>query len=472
MPKVTPALKVDFSDVYKKYDILNKIERALKLAEFPDFSTYLAQVDSVKRRDYQKGYDSFMERCKIPMNLQIVMKPDEKQFKESIDPKGFKARNIFNPSNEVKAVIGYIAWCFMRVLKKIDVFKDSFVQGWNSERLEETLTKEAAGLIDPQGMSWDGSNHDAHQHADFIESVDNMFIRRFFPIICAKVGFNVAQTQEIVKKASATKCQVTLYMPNYLQGFTLLGKNRFKIFSGKLIQTTFSGHPTRTTLFNTLRILLLQLKIGLDCGAIAKGSVDGEKPTFCPKQSGDDTYLMIESLISEAYGNAMRKYYAFEEGVSHGYGQLCGDLNYFPKFSEAGYTHIDFLSKTGFVTKYEAVSTRQCRRIVATGDVSAKIGVNLTEDQLMAGIKAQLLASYASWPMYKMLIDKKFGHVEANCKYILNEYKSVTDGHHEYNPTYMVMHPDSRDLKILDNSRGDTQLLYPHLYKLMTEVGY
>jgi len=406
------------------------------------------------------------------MNLQVVMKPDEKQFKESIDPKGFKARNIFNPSNEVKAVIGYIAWCFMRVLKTIDVFQDSFVQGWNSERLEETLTREAQQLDDPQGMSWDGSNHDAHQHSDFIESVDNMWIRRFFPIICAKVGFNVGQTQEIVKKASATKCQVTLYMPNYLQGFSLLGKNRFKIFSGKLIQTTFSGHPTRTTLFNTIRILLLQLKIGLDCGAVTRGTIDHVKPNFFPKQSGDDTYLQIESHLSELYGTSMRKYYAFEEGVTHGYGQLCGDLNYFPKYSEVGYTHIDFLSKTGFITKLEAITTRQCRRIVATGDVSAKIGVHLTEAQLLSGIKAQLIISYSSWPMYKQMIDRKFGHVEANARYILNEYKAVLDVHHAYHPSFVVMHPDSIDLKILDNSRGDTQLLYPHLYKLMIDVGY
>lgn len=456
---------MDFSDVYTHYDLLNKIERAIKISEFPSFAEYLAQVDSKKRRDYQKGYDSFIARCKIPMNLQIVMKPDEKQFKDSIDPKDYKARNIFNPSNEVKAVIGYVAWCFMRAIKEVDVFKDSFVQGWNSERLEHTLAKEAAQLEDPQGMCWDGSNHDAHQHADFIESVDNMFIRRFFPLICAKVGFNVGQTREIVKKASATKCQVTLYMPNYLQGFSLLGKNRFKIFSGKLIQTTFSGHPTRTTLFNTLRILLLQLKIGLDCGAIAGKN-------FFPKQSGDDTFLLINSSLSEAYGTAMRKYYAFEEGVSHGYGQLCGELKYFPKYSDVGYTHIDFLSKNGFVTKKEAVTTRQCRRIIATGDVSAKIGVNLTEEQLLSGIKAQLLTSYVSWPMYKDMIDRKFGHVEANSKYILNEYKAVTDGHHHFDAKFVIMHPDSRDLKILEYSQGDTQLLYPQLYKLMVDVGY
>lgn len=59
------------------------------------------------------------------------------------------------------------------------------------------------------------------------------------------------------------------------------------MFTCKITGTVFSGHPTRTTLGNSLRVIfynLFMLKIA---------NVNEEELTLCV--GGDDTFIIIES---------------------------------------------------------------------------------------------------------------------------------------------------------------------------------
>jgi len=459
IPKVEPALKIDWEQYFESINFESDMRKTLANVKFETFEEWFAGVEPKKKASYRQGWNDFQATCRIAMNLQIVIKPDEKQVKNTLNADNFKGRNIFNPSNTVKSVLGYVAKQFMRWVMETDSYKGCFIQGYTEEQLENQFKSDIAKMDDPMGICWDGGNHDAHQHSEFIEGVDNYILSKYLPMMLPLLGFSYFQSKEIIKKATVTVNNVHLFLPGWLQGFSLFGSNRIVIFKGKLTQTTFSGHPTRTTLFNTMRIISLIRKFATEAGLVFKRD-------YYIYQSGDDTYILCESRHSEAFRKAHFKYYSATENVVHGYGQLSKDYKEMPKLKESGYTHVDFLSKTGYITKTEAVFTRQNRRLIATGDITSKISHNLSENDYLSGIKYQIEAHYSQFPCYKKMLDFKFGSILSNQIYIVNQYSSVRESKHEYSDVILALHPDGPQMKILEHCDGDPTLCYPGLYKV------
>ena len=204
----------------------------------------------------------------ISMRLQAIVKPKEKQYKveELHKYEGLKPRNIFNPTDQVKAVLGYVSSQALRIMKRTKTFGPHMIQGMNTGQLEERILTAYRTVQNPGCVMWDGGRHDAHQHADFIEKVDSYFFKNVLHRLNADLGFHRLESLEILKKTTMAKCPITLFMNNRNVGVKTFGNHRIEACSTVLNGTVFSGHPTRTTFGNTFRVLVLIKEIARIAG--------------------------------------------------------------------------------------------------------------------------------------------------------------------------------------------------------------
>lgn len=173
-----------------------------------------------------------------------------------------RPRLIFNPSDNYCGLLTYIQDQLFRDVKNSI---PSFCHGDNSDSLKYRI-KSILGQNPAQykSVSMDGSAFDSTQHYSIIEVVDNqfftMFSRRITEIV-EKILFNEgirANADKIVKgllhQATSLECDAYFdlplqHIPNAARSKKLFGKAMPCL---TIRGTTYSGHPTRTTLGNTL----------------------------------------------------------------------------------------------------------------------------------------------------------------------------------------------------------------------------
>lgn len=80
-----------------------------------------------------------------------------------------KPRNLFNPSPSLKALGSYLGQSLINWARE-NVF--GFMVGYNTGDLCDALNAAYRKLKDPVVVTWDGSNHDAHQFEELIKIVD------------------------------------------------------------------------------------------------------------------------------------------------------------------------------------------------------------------------------------------------------------------------------------------------------------
>lgn len=235
-------------------------------------------------------------------------------------------------------------------------------------------------------------------------------------------------------------CPVVMYADKELTGMFLMGMNRLRILAGVLSGTVFSGHPSRTTFGNTLRILLLMYAVCLDIGCVFGVDVH----VF---QSGDDTYVIIEREWIDRFRAGLLKYYSEVEGVTHGYGQLMKD------FQILG-NRIDFLSKVGWVTKHKCVIFRNPARLFATGSMTDN--TTMSDAEYNYAITCSLEAAYKGFPgMDELLLWRRENLPHAFTKKRDYVYEIVKEVHHE-NVSWEDLGPYEKDFKILQSMYGDS----------------
>jgi len=124
------------------------------------------------------------------------------------------------------------------------------------------------------------------------------------------------------------------------------------MISGNVYGTVFSGHPTRTTFGNTMRVIYYAL--------YTKHLASIEKMRILV--AGDDVLLeMEETDYARFYQAHSQVYWLGAEGYKqHGLGQLSKGTH---KTGRTG----NFLSKKIYNLGYDAVITRTPLRIIATG---------------------------------------------------------------------------------------------------------
>jgi len=202
------------------------------------FEQFLADSEPSKRAIYEKGWKFFLEKGFIPMNFQAFSKSNELHYDK---PSKVRPRQLFNPSDSLKAVGGYVARLMIKVMKKVE---PGFISGYSEKNLARRFLKLCHQKgIDPTSArfySYDGSSHDAHQHRALIAAVDHEFMNRYLKTIMLKTDIPIELFDVVLKCLTSDK--IRFYNTSGTVGF----------MRGSVI----SGHPTLTTLFNTERTIL------------------------------------------------------------------------------------------------------------------------------------------------------------------------------------------------------------------------
>jgi len=361
------------SDLYPRVSILNdfrkfvenKVEakiqhifRYIDTHEYP-FEQFILDSVASKRKLYRAGMEKFLTKNKISLFLEAFSKTNEVHHSDSeADP---RPRCIFNPSSELKAVGAYIARYIIKAIKHQDdtndAFHRGFVSGMNLEQTGEFITnrlnQEGVPLSSDNFYSYDGSGHDSHQHRELIQIVDNYILNRILPSICLKLGFETYHIDTII--SALTQMDLTCADKN---------GNLMKM-SGSV----YSGHPTRTTLFNTLRTLFyneyIAYKAGVDIVVFA---------------AGDDVFGWVSDM--QLFRDQFKLIISSERSGIHGLGQLAKDF----KVGTIG--NHDFLSKN-LVTDYSKVELYRKADKVANSAICTEVKFI---DQV--GLQAYFTAQY------------------------------------------------------------------------------
>jgi hypothetical protein len=314
------------------------IEKAIEelLEEDCTMAKFLLDSDGKKRKIYQLGFDRFIETGNLPLILEQFSKTNEAHY-DSIED--VRMRCLTNPSPELKAVGGLLARLMIKIAK---IIEPGFISGYSEVALADKLLYDLSGRnIDPNSADWysyDGSAHDSHQHPEIIEIVDHFFMRTYLPSILQKTEFPLHLHQIIID--ALTQSKLKFFNKNGLKGW--------------MTGTVYSGHPTRTTLFNTWRTILYNRYV---CMILAPGH-----PCYV-LVSGDDVLVYLEGCSTiPSFKSRLTNLLGGDSGFK-GLGQcakelLLGNLE----------THV-FLSKKIHRTIDEAAVHRLNSKLIKAGNI-------------------------------------------------------------------------------------------------------
>jgi len=264
-----------------------------------DWETFLKETVPSKRRAYKEGMDWFLREGRIDTRFELFSKSNEVHYSPLWD---VRPRLICNPSPSMKAAGAYTARLMIKIMKKIE---PGFMSGYSTEELSRLLTEHQLRTQGDdawwQWYSYDGSSHDAHQHAVLISAVDHFLIRKLITRLLSRTGSMIPEW--LIPEMTRALCILDYSF------YTQTG------MTGKLLGTVFSGHPTLTTLFNTMRTILYN-RFMVWCA-----SPRNEEASFF-MASGDDvaTHLRYPMDLEEA-----KKILGSDFG-SHGLGQFPKDF--------------------------------------------------------------------------------------------------------------------------------------------------
>lgn len=284
---------------------------------------YLDTIAPHKRKVYEQGYNDYLSYSKISRKYEIMVKTNET---EMLPERKNRPRCIFNPSPQTKMVLGCINQHLIHSLKTSSRGRE-FICGLNNENLA-TKFQEAISDLAKNGkvlaIPLDGSSHDAHQHASLIEIVDNTYIDQTYNSIALKAGINPSMDRQILMALKSTRADF------------VAGPRKMPYISGFISGTTFSGHPTRTTFGNSLRVIMY-IRYAMHNGSIP----DTHYRLFV---SGDDVLLFINECFCARARDMLFSVYSLSENITHGLGLLAKEINI------VDLHHLDFLSRDIFIT--------------------------------------------------------------------------------------------------------------------------
>jgi hypothetical protein len=141
------------------------------------------------------------------------------------------------------------------------------------------------------------------------------------------------------------------------------------LYSLNIIGTTFSGHPTRTTLGNSLRVLfyilfLLKVKIGLDWSDVMT-ILRNEHKDISVYVAGDDVMIFGLRTLITALEKHLRYVYAPDvlQGC-YGLGQCARET------AMNDFHFVDFLSRDGYYHNSLFKVVRKLDRLINDGNMS------------------------------------------------------------------------------------------------------
>jgi hypothetical protein len=272
------------------------------------------------------------------MVFDLVVKNGEEYFsKKDINSSGdcwaqeSRPRAIMAPSNETKGLLAWVQVEMMRIISKYD---SAFTYRENTTSFKLKHLPHIRKMNDPVCLSIDGSAHDSHQHWKLIKIVDNKIFKLFSKQIRGWVsGYNDVDADLITRWIlwQATKSENSVRLRR-----KWAGKYRV-IAKWKLKGTVFSGHPSRTTLGNTLRVIMYNRFYCHEAGL--------KKEEFHVAVSGDDAVIWVERNRVEQLKATIFRLSSKVKTGNVGLGQCYKEIR------QSEWHDIDFCSKWGWCFK-------------------------------------------------------------------------------------------------------------------------
>jgi len=348
------------------------IPQVLQTQRFYSMEEHLNKYDSQKRLDYQRYWADFNENFGIKLTAECMQKGNELSYLDAPKP-----RFLFNPSGSLKVLGTYMNAYYLDILMS----QPWLGVGLNTQQTADRIAQVRRPIRDSIPVTWDGSNHDGHQYQELIDGVDGYFFKKTFahvlPYLTSLPPGLYSQYMRILV-ASSTK-----FFISYKRAGVFI-----RLINGVIKGTTFSGHPTRTTLGNSLRVYLyarfVAARAGVPVGVIV---------------AGDDVLCFVSRKQLPRFRNIFWACYIDgakvqpKEKCTHGLGQVAKD--YTERFDQT----IDFLSKYGMIYHDEVIFNRRIERALLSGNDTMKVNKKFTIAHYNWSI-TQGLASWARcWPV-------------------------------------------------------------------------
>jgi hypothetical protein len=272
----------------------------------------------------------------VKQGEKYVLKPEHwQQFIHKNKQMSDRARLIFCPEGEIgKGLLTMMQGPLLKQLKKI---LPGFCHSMNSDDMSKHVNRVISEIPgDLVSVCTDGSNHDGHQHWSLIDSVDNYFFKKMMQ----KGWFEYALKLYDVKNMDAVKQNVSKVL--FEKTATLKGSIRNEPFQVKITGTTFSGSPCRTTLGNTLRVMLYWAFVMDELGLKTIWTTEdlGRNMDAFVFVSGDDQVMWTSKDTAELLKNNYLRWFSDRKDEHvHGLGQCVTE------FEVRNFDDVNFCSK-------------------------------------------------------------------------------------------------------------------------------
>jgi hypothetical protein len=327
---------------------------------------YLDNLVSTKQKNlYKQEYLNRGAWVRNNRPYELLIKRNELILEEKGKEK-WRPRCIFNPPIGVKPMLGSINKILIETLK---IVYPGFICGYSDQQLSEKFSREIFSLEDPVAICLDGSSHDAYQHADYIQKADIKLARAIAPYL-TKLGFDDQEAKFIRHHLELEKIKY------------VFKENKETPIRGTISGTTFSGHPTRTTFGNSVRVLLYILTALNE----SLSSLNSRKDLYL-YISGDDIALVCERKSSIEI--------KFKLVNSYGEDNLAGILANPLKIVEI--EELDFLSRRFMISRADknVHITRAFSKMLFGTIAQNSLQQNLTEGEIQYLYKLGLETSGA-----------------------------------------------------------------------------
>lgn len=315
-------------------------------------SGYIKQASrtTFKPSDWEIGFSGFIKSGEVDRaNI-------DENHKGYLFDQSSRPRLIFGQSQELASPP--LNRLMGKIFEEIKSVEPGFIQGMDPEAFSNTLQRKVYELENPVSVSTDGSNFDGHQHYDLLD-IDNHFWFRYYPRMLEHFKSNPRDYPNpevyaqgilhmVTRKSTKLFLQFNgekdrpLKISDY---FTSEDKQRYSIVKRffpnlkgpdwiflEIFGTTFSGHPTRTTLGNTLRSLCYHKYM------MHKANISPQE--YYIAAAGDDVVAWIPSNRVEHYLHSIQKYTSTDtEEAKKGIGQCIKE------WKVSDWWDIDFCSK-------------------------------------------------------------------------------------------------------------------------------
>lgn len=116
-----------------------------------NFEKYLSKVDSKKKKAYINGHREFCLSAKLEQTYSLMQKSGEFNYEKR---GAVRPRNLFNPGDTIKAIMGQYNHNSLRLIKKN---LPQFIHGLSTGTLEKILKKKYEKVNNPTFLTFDGS---------------------------------------------------------------------------------------------------------------------------------------------------------------------------------------------------------------------------------------------------------------------------------------------------------------------------